>query len=308
MLGILNIDKPKGWSSFDVIRFLKRLFNEKKAGHLGTLDPLASGVLPVFLGKGTRLIPYFNETDKIYRAHIHLGIRTDTFDAEGKILEEKECPEFSKKELESALDSFRGRHLQSVPAFSAVKIEGKRAYHLARQGKVLKMPKREVEFLELELEEVQLPYLQLRIHCSKGTYIRSLAEDLGSKLKVGAHLSGLERLQCGKHFLLEDTCSPEALEKLDPESIPWIDPVNLLDDWKTLNVDDLMTRNIALGRKILLDPKRVTPDLHERTDSNITKPVNVKAVSSTNKLVAIGHFLWEDMNCHFQPSRVLVQE
>ena len=89
MLGILNIDKPKGWSSFDVIRFLKRLFNEKKAGHLGTLDPLASGVLPVFLGKGTRLIPYFNETDKIYRAHIHLGIRTDTFDAEGKILEEK---------------------------------------------------------------------------------------------------------------------------------------------------------------------------------------------------------------------------
>ena len=95
MLGILNIDKPKGWSSFDVIRFLKRLFNEKKAGHLGTLDPLASGVLPVFLGKGTRLIPYFNETDKIYRAHIHLGIRTDTFDAEGKILEEKKCSEFS---------------------------------------------------------------------------------------------------------------------------------------------------------------------------------------------------------------------
>ena len=125
MLGILNIDKPKGWSSFDVIRFLKRLFNEKKAGHLGTLDPLASGVLPVFLGKGTRLIPYFNETDKIYRAHIHLGIRTDTFDAEGKILEDNKCPEFSKQELESALDSFRGRHLQSVPAFSAVKIEGK---------------------------------------------------------------------------------------------------------------------------------------------------------------------------------------
>ena len=139
MLGILNIDKPKGWSSFDVIRFLKRLFNEKKAGHLGTLDPLASGVLPVFLGKGTRLIPYFNETDKIYRAHIHLGIRTDTFDAEGKILEEIKCPDFSKKELESALDSFRGRHLQSVPAFSAVKIEGKRAYHLAREGKVLKL-------------------------------------------------------------------------------------------------------------------------------------------------------------------------
>ena len=141
MLGILNIDKPKGWSSFDVIRFLKRLFNEKKAGHLGTLDPLASGVLPIFLGKGTRLIPYFNETDKVYRALIDLGIRTDTFDAEGKILEDNKCPEFSKQELESALDSFRGRHLQSVPAFSAVKIEGKRAYQLAREGKVLKMPK-----------------------------------------------------------------------------------------------------------------------------------------------------------------------
>jgi len=265
-------------------------------------------VLPVFLGKGTRLIPYFNETDKVYRAHIHLGIRTDTFDAEGKILEEIKCPDFSKKELESALDSFRGRHLQSVPAFSAVKIEGKRAYQLAREGKVLKMPKREVEFLELELEEIQLPYLQLRIHCSKGTYIRSLAEDLGFKLKVGAHLSGLLRLQCGKHFLLKETCSPETLEKLDAESIPWIEPVNLLDDWETLKVDDLMIRNIALGRKILLDQKRVPPDLPERRDSNITTPVNVKAVSSTNKLVAIGHFLWEDMNCHFQPSRVLVQE
>ena len=308
MLGILNIDKPKGWSSFDVIRFLKRLFNEKKAGHLGTLDPLASGVLPVFLGKGTRLIPYFNESDKIYRAHIHLGIRTDTFDAEGKILEEIKCLEFSKKELESALDCFRGPHLQSVPAFSAVKIEGKRAYHLARQGKVLKMPKREVEFLDLELEEVQLPYLQLRIHCSKGTYIRSLAEDLGSKLKIGAHLSGLARLQCGKHFHLENTCSPVTLEKLDAESIPWIDPINLLDDWETLKVDDLMTRDIALGRKIVLNQKRVPPNLTERINSNITTPVNVKAVSSTNKLVAIGHFLWEDMNCHFQPSRVLVQE
>ena len=170
------------------------------------------------------------------------------------------------------------------------------------------MPKREVEFLDLELEEVQLPNLQLRIHCGKGTYIRSLAEDLGSKLKVGAHLSGLLRLQCGKHFLLENTCSPETLEKLDPESIPWIDPVNLLDDWKTLKVDELMTRDIALGRKILLDPKHVPSDLPERRDSNITKPVNAKAVSSTNKLVAIGHFLWEDMDCHFQPSRVLVQE
>ena len=225
-----------------------------------------------------------------------------------KILEEKKCPEFSKKELESALDSFRGRHLQSVPAFSAVKIEGKRAYHLARQGKVLKMPKREVEFVELELEKVQLPYLQIRIHCSKGTYIRSLAEDLGSKLKVGAHLSGLVRLQCGKHFLLENSCSPEALENFDTESIPWIDPVNLLEDWKTLNVDDLMTRDIALGRKILLDPKHVLSDLPERTDSNITTPVNVKAVSSSNKLVAIGHFLWDNKVCHFQPSRVLVQE
>ena len=108
MLGILNIDKPKGWSSFDVIRFLKRLFNEKKAGHLGTLDPLASGVLPVFLGKGTRLIPYFNETDKVYRARIHLGIRTDTFDAEGKILEEKECPPQAER-VSSPSECIHGR-------------------------------------------------------------------------------------------------------------------------------------------------------------------------------------------------------
>ena len=308
MVRILNIDKPKGWSSFDVIRFLKRLLNEKKAGHLGTLDPLASGVLPVFLGKGTRLIPFFNETDKVYRAHIHLGIRTDTFDSEGRILEEKECPEFPVKDLETALSFFQGRHLQRVPIYSAVKFEGKRAYQLAREGREIEMPKREVEFMELELESVKLPFLQIRVHCSKGTYIRSLAEELGAKLEVGAHLNGLERLQCGKHFCLEDAYRPETLEELEPESLPWLDPIDLLEDWITLDVDSPKIQEILQGRRIPLD-QNLSQSLTRLKENGSSKTsLKAKAVSSENKLIAVGHFVWENVNCHFQPSRVLVQE
>ena len=308
MVRILNVDKPIGWTSFDVIRFLKRFLNEKKAGHLGTLDPLASGVLPVFLGKGTRLIPFFNETDKIYRAKIHLGVRTDTYDAEGIILEKNQCPEFSHQDIETALSVFQGKHLQSVPIHSAVKIQGKRAYQLARKGESIDMPRREVEFLELVLESLELPWIEVRVHCSKGTYIRSLAEELGSKLGIGAHLSGLIRLQCGNHFRLDDACSPEYMKELEIDSIPWMDPVELLKDWILVQVDKLEIQKILQGRRFVLDRKISEFQAHLEKDVVSMSSTRAKAVNAENKLVAVGVIVWDNVDCYFQPSRVLVQE
>ena len=162
--------------------------------------------------------------------------------------------------------------------------------------------------MELELEAVELPFLQLRVHCSKGTYIRSLAEELGAKLEVGAHLNDLVRLQCGKHFCLEDASSPENLKELEPESIPWLDPIDLLEDWITFDVDSPRIQEILQGRRIPLD-RNLSRSLTRLKENGSSKTsLKAKAVSSENKLIAVGHFVWENMNCHFQPSRVLVQE
>ena len=162
--------------------------------------------------------------------------------------------------------------------------------------------------MELELESVKLPFLQIRVHCSKGTYIRSLAEELGAKLEIGAHLNGLERLQCGKHFCLEDACSPENLEELEPESIPWLDPIDLLEDWITFDVDSQKIQEILQGRRIPLD-RNLSQSLTRLKENGSSKTsLKAKAVSSENKLIAVGHFVWENMDYHFQPSRVLVQE
>ena len=201
-LRIINIDKSKGWTSFDVFRLIKRKFKENKVGHLGTLDPMATGVLPLFLGKATRLIPLFNESDKTYRAVCKFGESTNTFDAEGSVTNTCETRYLKSEEIKKSVKLFQGEQLQETPAFSATKINGIPAYKLARQG--LKIPKktRFVIFHDLVVESIDLPYVQIRIHCSKGTYIRSFANDLGHLLKVGAHLTSLKGCPVGNGSVL----------------------------------------------------------------------------------------------------------
>jgi tRNA pseudouridine55 synthase len=310
-LRIININKIQGWTSFDVIRFIKRKFNEKKVGHLGTLDPMATGVLPVFLGQATRLIPLFNDADKTYRAVCKLGESTDTFDAEGRMTERHNLGNLNPEQVTKAVHTFLGPQKQQIPAFSASKINGIPAYKLARQGLKVPAKTKSVIFHELDVEVVNLPFVQIRIHCSKGTYIRALANDLGQKLKVGAHLTSLDRLACGKWFKSENAISIEKLQETVTENkVPWISPLELLDHLNTIVGSAETVVSIKQGRRVEFLQQNLTESVVKMTENSVieseTNSVKTKVVDSCQNLVAIGHIMWENETSYFHPIRVFV--
>lgn len=308
---IININKAQGWTSFDVVRFIKRKFNEKKVGHLGTLDPMATGVLPVFLGQATRLIPLFNDTDKTYRALCKLGESTDTFDAEGSVTESHNIGDLNSEQVTKAVYTFLGTQKQQVPAYSASKIKGIPSYKLARQGLKVPAKTRSVIFHELDVEAVDLPFVKIRIHCSKGTYIRALANDLGQKLKVGAHLTSLDRLACGKWFKSGNSISIEKLEETVTENnVPWISPLELLDHLNTIAGSAEMVVSIKQGRSVEFFQQNWTDSGVKLTENCVieseTNSVKTKVVDSCQNLVAIGHIMWENEASFFHPIKVFV--
>jgi len=310
-LRIININKPQGWTSFEIISFVKRRFNEKKAGHLGTLDPMATGVLPVFMGTATRLIPLFNHVDKTYRAVCKLGETTNTFDAEGKVSKCQNIDHLNHEEVTKAIYTFLGTQKQITPAFSASKFNGVPAYKLARKGLKVPIKTRSVIFHELEVENVDLPFVKIRIHCSKGTYIRALANDLGVKLKVGAHLASLERLACGKWFNSENSISIEKLkEKGNENNFPWIPPIELLNHLNTVVGSAEMVVSIKLGRRVEVLEQYWTESNEKLTEYKVlqseTNSIKTKVVDSCQNLVAIGHILWENNSQYFQPKKVFI--
>ena len=206
--GLVLVDKPKGYSSFDVIRDLRRSTQVKKMGHTGTLDPMATGLLVVCLGEGTKLVPYLTADDKSYEAEVTFGVATDSYDAEGEVVhrnQREELEHLTEDMLQDSLLSFLGTQEQTPPAFSAIKVNGERLYEKARRGETVTVPPRIVTFYELKLISFsrgdgslqELPKARIHIKCSKGTYIRSLAVDLGAKLKVHAHLTMLRRTAAG---------------------------------------------------------------------------------------------------------------
>lgn len=200
--GILPLNKPEGKTSFSLIRELRKITGIKKIGHAGTLDPFASGVMIYLIGKNfTRKADEFISQDKEYRATIHLGVETTTYDPEGEILSQTDRVP-SMEEIEQALTHFQGRTMQIPPMFSAKKIKGKKLYELARKGIEVERKPCQVE-LETTLINYSYPHLELHITCSKGTYIRSIAHDLGKLLETGGHLSALVRTRCGP-YRLED--------------------------------------------------------------------------------------------------------
>jgi tRNA pseudouridine55 synthase len=204
---LLLIDKPKGWTSFDAVNrirgILRRKYNQKnfKVGHSGTLDPMATGLLLICTGKWTKELQHLTGMDKTYKAVITLGVETDSYDAEGKVLYEKEVPGIPLDALQSILQSFTGDILQYPPAFSAIKKDGKPLYALARAGKEVKTEPRPVKVYDIQFLEYTPPVLHLKVHCGSGFYVRSLAHDIGEKLDCGAHLSGLVRLTVGPYHL-----------------------------------------------------------------------------------------------------------
>ncbi|MEJ6951533.1 tRNA pseudouridine(55) synthase TruB [Natronospora cellulosivora (SeqCode)] len=233
--GIINILKPPGKTSFQVVSCVRRILSCKKAGHTGTLDPSAVGVLPICLGKATKIIPYIPEDEKEYIADIILGKRTDTLDAEGEIIEESEdWKHISKDDLERTLKEFKGNIKQIPPMYSALHYKGKRLYKLARQGKEVDREPREVEIKELELLEFDLPRIKVRVLCSKGTYIRTLADDIGEYLECGAFLQKLKRSKSGP-FRIENAVT---LDTLYNKGEKLIVPIDFPLDFPKLYIKD----------------------------------------------------------------------
>lgn len=211
MLGFLNIDKPAGMTSHDVVAVIRRGTHLKKIGHAGTLDPLATGILIICVDKATRLSEFVMAHTKTYEASIHLGVETDTYDAEGAITRTDERP-ISRDQFETALLGFVGDIQQVPPMYSAIKQDGKKLYDLARKGQTVERPARPVTIYGLELLSWAFPFTQVKVVCSAGTYIRSLAYDVGQVLGVGAHLAALRRTQSG-NFDLANAVSLDTLRE-----------------------------------------------------------------------------------------------
>jgi tRNA pseudouridine55 synthase len=210
MDGILNINKAAGMTSFAVVARVKRITHEKHTGHAGTLDPLATGVLPVCLGQATRVIEYLFDQTKTYRAEIKLGITTDSYDSSGKVILEKDASQISRQMVEEALGRFRGTISQVPPMFSALKQNGQPLYKLARAGIEVERQARAAHIYKLEMAGWQPPVFTLEVECSKGTYIRSLAHDIGQVLGCGAIMQTLVRLRVGD-FKIEEALTLEQL-------------------------------------------------------------------------------------------------
>ena len=252
MFGFLNINKPKGMTSHDVVAMLRRALKIKQIGHTGTLDPMATGVLPVAIGKASRLIEYLQE-NKGYIADVQFGKVSDTFDTEGAV-KDYSNKKAAKEQIKEALNNFRGKIEQIPPAHSAVHYKGKRLYELARQGIIPDdIPKRTVFVTKLELVEFdeESQSAKLEIHCSKGTYIRSIINDLGLTIGTGAVMSGLVRTKSGL-FELENAISPDCItDKAEAEKY-LINPVVVLS-YKCYELTEIEYKKIQHGQSIATD-------------------------------------------------------
>ena len=216
MNGIVIVDKPQVWTSQDVTARLRRVFNTRRIGHGGTLDPMATGVLPVFVDRATRGVEFFEHAEKTYETVLRLGLTTDTEDVWGTTLEEKSVT-IDRENLESVLDSFRGEILQVPPMYSALKVGGQKLCDLARKGREVERQPRPITIHELTLLEVGENTLRLRVRCSKGTYIRTLCKDIGAALGCGGCMQELRRVQAGEYTIAEAVPLQELLEAEDPQ-------------------------------------------------------------------------------------------
>ena len=203
MDGVIVIRKEKGFTSHDVVAKLRGILHMKKIGHTGTLDPDAEGVLPVALGKATRLVDMITDKEKTYEAVMRLGVVTDTQDMSGTVLSQTAELHVTEEELRTVTESFTGDYMQVPPMYSALKVNGKKLYELAREGKTVERKPRPVHFYEIEILEIDLPLVRFRVTCSKGTYIRTLCHDIGEKLGCGAAMEILLRTKVGR-FTLDD--------------------------------------------------------------------------------------------------------
>lgn len=255
--GIVLADKPSGLTSNRVLQILKRLFAAEKAGHTGSLDPLATGMLPVCLGSATKVAGLLLDARKSYRVWVRLGVATDTGDAEGKVIAESPAPSRSREELQRVLARFVGPIEQVPPMYSALKHQGRRLYSLARRGEEVVRQARPITIHSLELEGIEWPTLCLRVECSKGTYVRSLATDLARELGTLGHVTALRRLAVGP-YLESEMNGIDRLEALAEEGFDRLDRVLLpadtaLTGWPTIVLDAEQARRLSHGQRVPAD-------------------------------------------------------
>jgi len=283
MDGILIVDKPEGITSLDVAREIKRRFGVKKAGHVGTLDPFATGVLPIVINEGTKLVPFLVEGPKEYEATLQLGDETTTDDWTGQRVLSKPWQEIRPEKIEAVIRTFWGKIRQTPPMFSAVKIGGRPLYRLARKGIEVERKEREVEIYGIRTERIDLPLVHFNVSCSKGTYIRTLARDIGRKIGCGAHLLRLRRTRSGP-FTLGEAISWERIREFSHRSLlsPWLISLKAaLASLPEMVGDEHLVRKVRLGRKMMVQ------DLSLQNLPAFEKGECLKICSLEEELVAV---------------------
>ncbi len=258
--GIANVDKPAGMTSHDVVAAVRRASGQRRVGHAGTLDPMATGVLIVCLGEATRVVEYLMAGRKVYEAWVHLGVETDTYDAAGAVVATGAAEQITRAEIEETLSQFVGVIEQVPPMYSAIKSGGQPLYKLARRGIEVEREGRQVEIHEIRVRDWAPPLLHLDITCSKGTYIRSLAHDLGQALGCGGHLARLVRTASGRFTLAEATPLEALLESLHQSGgVPYLLPLDVaLGDYPALILDAEAEARIRHGQQIELPSRPST--------------------------------------------------
>ena len=254
MDGIIIINKEKEYTSHDVVAKVKKILNEKKVGHTGTLDPNATGVLPILLGKGTKLSKYLINHNKIYEATLKLGEKTDTADIEGEIIEEKEVRKenISKENIAKILQEFIGKSKQVPPMYSAIKVKGKKLYEYARKGQTIEIKSREIEIYSIELLNINNNEITFRVHCSKGTYIRTLCENIAEKLETVGYMKDLKRIEVGE-FNIKNAITLKELESKKEKAVIHIE--EFLKDKPAINLNNKKIRLLLNGVNIKIDLK-----------------------------------------------------
>jgi tRNA pseudouridine55 synthase len=287
--GILNIQKATGMTSHDVVAKIRRLLQQKRVGHAGTLDPAASGVLPICVGQATRVAEYLSESGKAYQAEIFFGIVTDTYDSEGTVIRTSDTTELTRAQIEEVLPQFLGQQMQMPPLYSAIKLQGQPAYKRMRAGEEIALTARPVEIYELRILDWQTPRLTLAVDCSKGTYIRSLAYDLGEQFGVGAHLSALIRTRSGPFLLSESSTLEQIAEAVEQGTLAQL-----------LTSADIVLQNYPA---LHLDAATVSQVLHGNAFAYDEHPAELARVyDSEGKFLAIAS--WDEERHVWQPRKV----
>ena len=311
MDGVIVIRKEKGFTSHDVVAKLRGILHMKKIGHTGTLDPDAEGVLPVALGKATRLVDMITDKEKTYEAVMRLGVVTDTQDMSGTVLSQTTELSVTEEELCTVVSSFVGDYMQIPPMYSALKVNGKKLCDLAREGKIVERQARPVKILTIEILDVTLPRVRMRVHCSKGTYIRTLCQDIGEKLGCGGCMESLLRTQVSE-FLLKDALKIGEIEQLVKECTKELPPeawgrahfpfVRSVDSVFLQYQKGVVPEQFS---KVLYNGNRIEPEMIRSFEASMQqKPIRI--YDEKDHFIGIYEFQQERGN--FKPVKVFMEE